>query len=183
MTRLYFASSVDGYIADADGEVGWLDAFQRDDFGFTSFLASVDTLVMGRETYDQAREFDYWPYEGKRIIVLTSRLLEPVPDDVELATGGVGPLAALLPSLGEVWIMGGAQTMGAFLELDAVDRIDIFVMPVVLGAGVPMFGRIAQQIPLRLEEQRVYPSGAVHLAYTAGPDDTLTLTAVGEQAD
>ncbi len=166
MTRLYFAASADGFIADRAGGVGWLDAFQQNNFGFSAFLASVDTLVMGRNTYDQARSFDYWPYDGKRIIVLTSRPLEPLPQDVENATGGAAPLAALLPSLGETWIVGGAKTMAAFLQLGAVDRIELFIMPVVLGAGIAMFAGVDAPIALKLEEESAYPSGAVHLTYS-----------------
>ncbi|MDQ2872077.1 MAG: dihydrofolate reductase family protein [Candidatus Eremiobacteraeota bacterium] len=148
------------------GGVGWLDAFQQDNFGFSTFLTTIDTLVMGRTTYDQARSFDYWPYGGKRIIVLTSRPLEPLPEDVEIATGGPEPLAALLASLGDVWIVGGAKTMSAFLQLGAVDRIELFIMPLVLGTGVPMFAGFEIPIALRLEEERAYPSGAVHLTYS-----------------
>ena len=179
MNRLYFAASMDGFIADERGGVEWLDQFQNQDFGFSAFLASVDTLVMGRTTYDQARAFDNWPYEGKRIIVLTSRDLRPLPGDVELASGGPKPLAASLSSMaaGDVWIMGGAQTMGAFLELGVVDRIDLFIMPVLLGRGLPMFTCAASEVPLRLEHEHVYPSGVVHLAYAA------TVPIAGERAD
>ncbi|HEY8297321.1 MAG TPA: dihydrofolate reductase family protein [Candidatus Baltobacteraceae bacterium] len=170
MIRLYFAVSLDGFIADEAGNVGWLDAFAENDFGFTTFLASIETLVMGRTTYDQARSFEYWPYDGKRIIVLTSRALEPLPEDVGLATGGPEGLAALLPSLGagDVWIMGGARAMGAFLDLGIVDRIDLFIMPVMLGRGIPMFRRDGGTDPgWQLEHSHAFPSGVVHLAYLA----------------
>ena len=106
-------------------------------------------------------------------------MVEPLPGDVELASGGPKPLAASLSGMtaGDVWIMGGAQTMGAFLELGVVDRIDLFIMPLLLGRGLPMFTCAAGEVAMRLEREHVYPNGVVHLTYAA------TEPIAGERAD
>ncbi|MEZ5117412.1 MAG: dihydrofolate reductase family protein [Candidatus Nanopelagicales bacterium] len=140
---LYAAISLDGYLADPDGGVGWLDQFDPGDLGYERFLAAVGSLVMGRATYDQVRTFGEWPYPGRRTAVLTHRPLDDdVPPDVE-AWDGTDPLSCLdrlnAASPGDVWIVGGAQTLRLFLDEDLVEETEVFVMPLLLRAGIPLW--------------------------------------------
>ena len=165
--RLYFATSLDGFIADAAGGVDWLHPYNTPEAKYAEFLAEIRTVVLGRATYEQARGFGPWEYPGKRGIVWTSRALEDPPEDVERYDGVAPELARRLRALddGDVWIVGGAKAQAALLAAGAVDLIDVFVVPLVLGAGIPMFAD-ASSSALQLVESGALRNGLVHLRYT-----------------
>jgi dihydrofolate reductase len=166
--RGYIATSLDGYIAAADGGVDWLQDFQAQDFGFAEFLEDIDTVILGRATYDQVRSFGVdWPYAGKRAVVLTSRPVEDLPDGVEPWNGPVEQLAAKLRAEGggDAWVVGGASVQRAFLEAGAFDRIELFVIPILLGDGVPLWPRSERQHRLSLTTMKVLEGGVVRLDY------------------
>ncbi len=148
MTARYimnFAVSADGFIADARGGVSWLDDFPAPEFGFDEFYEGVDVCLMGRHTYEQSIELgDGWGEDGKRAIVLTSRPIADAPDGLEIWRGAIPGLVARLNAdlLGDptVWIVGGAKTMTSFLTAGLVDQIEMYVVPVRLGEGLPPFG-------------------------------------------
>lgn len=164
--RLYAATSLDGFLADADGGIGWLSAYDSPEYGTEAFLVSVDALVMGRHTYDQVRGFEGdWPYPGKRVWVLTSRPLDDgAPPGVKAMADADALVEALRARGGLVWIVGGGRTMRAFLDRDAVDEVELFVMPVLLGAGIPLLPPGAGR-RLSLLETEPYRTGAVRLLY------------------
>ena len=165
--RIYCAVSLDGFIADHQGGVAWLDAFHDVDYGYTSFLASVNTVVMGRKSYELARSFGAWEYTGKRSIVLTTQTLTDLPPDVETTPGPVDMLARELRknARGDVWIMGGGQVMGAFLDAGAVDDIELYVIPIALGRGVPLFSSAGQPAVLKLLDHHRFTNGVVRTRY------------------
>ena len=165
--RLYFATSLDGFIADAAGGVDWLHPYNTPEAKYAEFLGEIRTVVLGRATYEQARGFGPWEYPGKRGIVWTSRALDDPPDGVERYGGDAAELARRLRALddGDVWIVGGAKAQAALLGAGAVDLIDVFVVPLVLGAGVPMFAA-ASSNALQLVESAAFRNGLVHLRYT-----------------
>jgi len=168
LLRLYIAASLDGFISTFDGGVSWLEPYQSPDLGYDDFMKSVGTVVMGRTTYEQALTFPGpWPYVGKRTVVLTSRPLDTRPPGVERWSGDVASLADHLraKSKKDVWICGGARTARAFLDLDQVDRIELYVIPVLLGEGLPLFERSPHQSSLRLEGTRAFGNGVVELVY------------------
>ena len=168
LLRLYIAASLDGFIATADGGVSWLDPYNEPELGYDQLMKSVGTVVMGRATYEQAIGFPGpWPNVGKKTIVLTSRPLKSPPKDVERWAGDVGSLADHLrtSSKKDVWICGGARTVRAFLDLDQVDRIELYVIPVLLGDGLPLFERSPHHSRLRLERSRSFKNGVVQLIY------------------
>ena len=167
--KIYVAVSVDGFIATPDGGVGWLDAFHGgdSDYGYAEFAAGIATVVMGRATYDQVRGFGDWPYGDKESVVVSSRAAGDLPDRTAVWTDGIPSLHRKLAdgSAGDVWVMGGARTMRAFVDLGVVDRIDLFVMPVILGGGIPLFGASSQHHRLPPPEVEAYPDGVVRLSY------------------
>jgi len=170
--RVYIAASLDGYVATADGGVGWLEAFQDGDYGYESFAQQIDTLVVGRATYNQVLGFGEWPYAGKRVYVLTSSPLESSPPPLTSAwLEGVEPLIARLHDEqrdADTWVMGGPETIQAFLERGAIDAYEVFLMPVLLGTGIPLFPRSDSATQLRLLEHRVYADGVGRLVYEPG---------------
>lgn len=173
--RGYMAASVDGFIADRDGGVGWLEPFQSVDSGYDAFLAGIGTVVFGRKTYDQVREFlGGWPYAGKRAIVVTSRPLNDAPDGVVSWSDDLSALIAMLrrdPGRdGDAWVVGGADLQSAFIELGALDTLDLFIVPVLLGDGVRMFRRSNPEPELSLVYSEVLGLGMVRLSYDLSGD-------------
>lgn len=166
--RAYIAMSVDGYVATEDGGVAWLEAFQAADYGYEAFIGEIAVIVTGRATFDQARGFGEWPYAGKRVVVLTSHPIDDPPPDTEAWHDGAEALAARLRAEapdGDAWVLGGPKTIDAFRRAGAVDTYELYVMPVLLGAGIPMFGRNDAPSLLGLANSHAYPDGAVRLIY------------------
>jgi dihydrofolate reductase len=142
MIRGYIASTLDGYIATTDHSFSFLDPYPAEDADYDAFYAEIGTLVMGRITYEVSRKaMDTWPYAGKRLIVVASRPIDDLPDDAETWTAGVD---ALIPHLRDearpdVWIVGGGRLQQAFIDRNALDRLDQFIVPVLLGGGIPLY--------------------------------------------
>lgn len=167
MIRGYMAMSADGYVADRDGGVHWLEPFQEVDCGYTTFIAGIDRVVMGRVTYEQIRAFGTgWPYPGKPGIVVASRDITGLDADVETWRGDVQSLAEHLAGLGgDTWVVGGAKLQSAFIDAGALGRLELFVIPVLLGGGVPLFESGARPVPLRLAGTETFGKGIVRLDY------------------
>jgi len=169
--RGYMAASVDGYIADAAGGVDWLEPFNAVDVGYARFIAGIGTVVMGRTTYDQCIGFGAeWVYAGKRGLVVTSRALSDPPADVAAWRDGIGALVQELRAIddGDVWIVGGAMLQSAFIEQGALDRLELFVMPLLLGSGVPLFRSMAQSQALSLDAVEQFDMDIARLDYRMG---------------
>lgn len=140
----YIATSLDGFIADADGSLEWLFTapFELGEHHYDAFIKTIRTVVMGRATYDwMAAQPDMpWPYANQRTIVVTSK---PLPDPVgPLETrSDVDALIAELRALddGTVWMLGGGALQMAFMERGALDEIEIYIAPRIIGGGAPLF--------------------------------------------
>jgi dihydrofolate reductase len=158
---VYIAVSADGYIAGPRGELDWLDAVQveGEDYGYAAFFRSVDTLVIGRQTWEVARGFPSWPYAGKRVIVLTHRPAEMTHGE-EIASGDVREVALG----GRTYVDGGAA-IRQFLDAGRVDDITLSIVPVLLGDGIRLFDRGLPPASLQLVDARSFPSGLVQLRY------------------
>lgn len=172
MIRGFIAASLDGYVADKDGGVDWLKPFEAVDYGYDAFIAQIGTVVMGRTTFDQIPSFGVgWPYAGKRGIVVTSRDLESPYDGVEAWRAGV---EALIPRLraqddGDAWIVGGAALQSAFIAAGAMDQLSLFIVPVTLGDGVPLFPKHDRGANrLQLLDVAALDRGMVRLNYALG---------------
>lgn len=164
----YLATSLDGFIARTDGSLDWLEAVQvaGEDYGYAEFFASVDTLVVGRRTYEAVAGFPSWPWSGKRVVVLSHRPLDARNGE----TRADGPLGALLEGLHaegarHAYVDGG-EVVRQFLAAGLLDRLTLSVVPVLLGEGRPLFGGVARA--LTLASTRAFPSGLVQLGYELG---------------
>ncbi|MYC32815.1 MAG: dihydrofolate reductase [Chloroflexi bacterium] len=163
----YVAASMDGYIADADGGVDWLPQGESDDYGYAEFYASVDALVMGRRTYDQVLGFGQWPYAGKPSYVFTGHPPDDNPHSVEFVDTNPAAFVQTVASQydGTVWLVGGGNLAEQFRRAGLIDEYLIFIIPVVLGRGIPLFGGDAPHTALELIETQTYSDGGVMLHY------------------
>jgi dihydrofolate reductase len=175
---LYIATSLDGYIAREDGSVDWLDSFQAsgNDYGYTAFYQQIGAVVMGSATYEQVLELlpDAWAYAPLPSYIVTTRELNTSRHaDIHLCQLDEMPnkLASLRQTLAKtekphIWLVGGGQLNHAFLQAGWVDKLIISVMPVVLGAGIPLFGAKPHHQHLRLEQSITDVDGVVQLTYS-----------------
>ena len=179
----YVATSVDGLISDANGSVDWLRPFFEIDYGFHGFLNSIDTVVMGRRTYERLLNSTKTnPYEGKRFVVL-SHMRSNGPHADLFWSGPLRGLMARLEAMGSksIWIVGGGSVAGTFLESGLLDEVQQFVMPLVLGSGTPLFGPVRETVPLYLKTSRSFPNGVLQLHYSTDegrPELAVVETAV-----
>jgi dihydrofolate reductase len=166
--HVFIAASLDGYIARGDGDIAWL--LQRDDpaeeHGYADFIADKDAIVMGRGTYEKVATFAPWPYD-RPVLVLSKQLAgTPVPPALEgkVRFADAAPAAALaeLERQGarRVYVDGG-QLIQAFLRAGLIEDMVITTVPVLIGAGRPLFGALSRDIDLALVASRSFPSGLV----------------------
>lgn len=169
---VFIATSIDGYIAKKNNDIDWLTQFtpptgedEDKDCGFSKFFSSVDALVMGRNTYNVVSHFDPWPYEGKRVIVLSSTLTS-VCKQAELFNGDITQLIKELHDDGvkHIYVDGGA-TISQFMNIGLIDQLIISLIPVVLGSGIPLFSKIVDDKWFRLDSSQVFSNGLVQLRY------------------
>lgn len=165
----YVASSVDGFIGPPDGSLDWLTRFEggAEDYGYKKFYASVDSVLLGRRTYEQSLGFGNWPYEGKRCWVFSRQQLGAPPADVTLTMNSPREVARQMKSekLRRAWLVGGGELAGAFRAEGLIAEYIISVIPVMLGKGIRLFGGNGAHEALTLVESQRYASGIVQLRY------------------
>lgn len=169
---VFIATSLDGYIARKNGDIDWLVKFnpptredEDKDCGYSKFYSGIDALVMGRNSYEVVSNFDPWPYQGKRVVVLSSTLTS-INEHAELFKGDITHLVEKLHADGikHIYVDGGA-TVSQFLNVDLVDQMIISLIPVVLGSGIPLFSKINNDKWCRLISSKPYSNGLVQLQY------------------
>jgi len=169
--RGFIAATLDGYIASRDGSFDWLEEFGKLDYGYDAFIAQIDTVVIGRRTYDQVQQLPGWPYAGKRAVIVTHRAVEDPPERAELWSGDIAELVNRLrkTAAGDVWVIGGSDLQQQFLETDGLDRIEVHVIPLLLGDGIPLWPRISRRRRLTLKSATPMAGGMVRLEYFIHP--------------
>jgi dihydrofolate reductase len=181
LVRYYAATTLDGYIAESDDNLDWLLKYEghyenadsdANQAGYDTFYEGIGALVSGSTTYEWVLDHaDEWPYAGKPCWVLSSREL-PKPEsdgvDVRVVSGRIPELIdEMLGSAGErdLWIVGGGNVASQFAEHGLLDRVEVTVVPVVLGAGKPLFEGRLPGGPMQLLGTRTHASGMVSLDY------------------
>ena len=168
---VFVGTSVDGFIARANGDLDWLPAGGGEPHGYNEFIASVDAIVIGRNTFETVLAFDSWPYGDKRVVVLSSRPvdLSVVAGVVEQMAGSPAEIVSQLAASGahHLYIDGGI-TIQRFLRAGLIQRLVITRVPVLIGDGIPLFGTLPNDIRLRHVATRHYPSGLVQSEYEVG---------------
>jgi dihydrofolate reductase len=172
-TSTFVGISLDGFLARLDGSLDWLKPFEGTEHGYTAFFETVDTLAIGRGTYDfvlgMLRSGLPWPYGGKRCVVMTHRPVEGQHQERAFA----GEPKDLLEELGKqgarhVYVDGGV-VIRSFLACGLLDEITVSIVPVLIGAGLPLFGGVALESGLRLEQARSFENGIAQLHYRVRP--------------
>jgi dihydrofolate reductase len=164
----YLATSADGFIARPDGDVAWLDRPRPpDEYGMPAFLKSVDTVVMGRTTWETGQKLGGAIVDGKRNIVLSRTLPAFAVPGAVVENIGPAELAQRLRSEKgrNIWLMGGADVFGGFLSAGAIDEIVIHIVPVLIGTGLPLLDAAPRQVELKLRSTRKFSDGVVRIHY------------------
>ncbi|MGH9598558.1 MAG: dihydrofolate reductase family protein [Terracidiphilus sp.] len=172
---VFCGASVDGFLARPDHALDFLRAGEQEPHGFEEFYGSVDVVVIGRKTFEVVLTFDKWFYGKKPVVVLSSRPLDfsSVHDGVvEQMSGEPAEIVAQLKARGfkHAYIDGGV-TIQRFLGAGLIDRLTVTRVPVLIGAGVPLFGPVPHDIGLRHVETRCYRGGLVQSEYEVGPEN------------
>ncbi len=157
------ATSADGFVADADGGFGFLRPYDPFALGFDAFLAGIDTVLMGRTTFEHVLAMGPWPYGGKRGVLVTSRPAE-LPDGMIAIPPDPAALAPALAALGarRVWNVGGPRTLAFSHAAGLLDRLELHVVPAAIGSGIPLGFAPAS---LALEEATTVPLGVARLRW------------------
>jgi dihydrofolate reductase len=181
LVRYYAATTLDGFIAESDDTLDWLLKYEgsyegadsdEGKAGYEQFYEGIGALVSGSTTYEWVLEHgSAWPYAGKPCWILSSREL-PKPEgedvDVRIVSGEIPDLIdEMLASAGErdLWIVGGGNVASQFADHGLLDRVEMTVVPVVLGEGKPLFERRLPGGPMQLLGTRAHSSGMVSLDY------------------
>ncbi|HET7373720.1 MAG TPA: dihydrofolate reductase family protein [Gemmatimonadaceae bacterium] len=162
---VFIAISLDGFIARSDGAIDWLSIVEREreDHGFAAFFESIDTVVMGRKTWQIALGFDPWPYAKKRVVVLSHEPRHSSHGE-EFWSGDAAALLDTLNGSRRIYADGGT-VIAQLLAADRIDDLTISIVPILLGAGTPLSPAIGRDIRLRLTKHRTFESGLVQLQY------------------
>jgi dihydrofolate reductase len=165
--KLFIASSLDCYIAREDGGIDWL--FTDDDYGYTKFYDSIDTIIVGRKSYDQSLTFDDYPYKGKKVYVFTRKKIRKNNNeqDVEYINTNIQDfVTSLTQSIGkDIWLIGGGEIVSVLLNAGLVDEIILSIHPIILGTGIPLLRDIQKEVNLKLENSLSFDSGLTQLYY------------------
>ncbi len=178
---VYIATSADGYIATLDGNVDWIhtagnekaDMTSNPDMGFGNFMASVDCMVMGRKCMEMISSMnltpEQWPYGDTHIVVLSNTITTPpenMKGKVEMFSGEITDLVKKLENKGfrHTYIDGGS-TITSFLNHRLINEMTITRVPLLLGAGIPLFGKLGNQINLAESEATAFANDFVQVKY------------------
>lgn len=168
------AASADGYIARTDGDVDWLNRPRTSgDYGMREFYGSIDTILWGRKTYEMALAFQKQGIPGAgfdpkvKNYVFSRRPPQDAPAEVEFVTESIPVFAARLRATPgkDIWMMGGAGLIGAFLDAGEIDEFIIHAIPTFIGEGIPLIAPGRRTVDLDLVSSHGYADGVVQLHY------------------
>jgi dihydrofolate reductase len=166
---VYVAVSADGFIARRDGSVDWLDCPNlKGDHGMGAFYRSIDTCVLGRKTYDVSVKFGMADgYAGKKNYVFSRTVAKAASQKVNVVSEDVHIFSERLRSENgkDIWLVGGAELVAAFLDSGQVDEFIIHVIPTMIGEGIPLVAPRHRNVPLKLLTTKRFPDGVVRLHY------------------
>jgi len=166
---VFVGTSLDGFIARRNGEFDFLPADGGEPHGYNEFIATVDAIVMGRNTFETVLTMSPWPYGDKRVVVLSSRPIDlsaAAGAKVEHMSGAPAEIVSKLAATGahHLYIDGGI-TIQRFLRAGLIQRLIITRVPVLIGDGISLFGALPHDIRLRHIATKQYPSGLVSSEY------------------
>lgn len=176
---VYVATSADGYIARPDGDVEWLNRRPHTvDYGMCAFYKTIDTILLGRKTYDWA--LAYYKKKGikdgmfdKKVAnyVFSRKPPKRAAPGTEFVSEPVKAFARRLRATPgkHIWMMGGGELIASFLDAGEIDEFEIHVIPTFIGKGIPLVAPRHRDVSLVLRSARKYPDGVVRLRYHVAP--------------
>ncbi len=167
---VYIGTSIDGFIADTNGNVDWLEKFANHDVfeGFAEFMKAIDAVVVGRGTFEKVLTYPSWPY-SKKVFVLSTTLTtipQRLGDKAEILSMRPRDILKHLEGKGfsRIYVDGG-RTIQNFLRDDCIDEMIISTVPVLLGSGIPLFGALDVHLMFKHEQTDVFSNGLVKSRY------------------
>jgi len=167
---VHIGTSADGYIARPDGDLEWLTSRPKPEgfYGMSAFMASIDTKLLGRKTYEKSLRMGA-KFDSKNRTIVFSRNAPPAdaPSGVEFAIGAIGRYVdSLREQPGkDIWLMGGGDLIASFLDEQVIDEFVVTVAPVFIGDGIPLIARRHRHVPLDLQSVERFEDGVVQLRY------------------
>lgn len=169
--KLYIAASLDGYIAQLDGDMDWLLEFPitpNENYGYDDFYETVDTVIMGGRTYRDILCMDFvWPYKNKKVYIISrSQLMKK--DDIEFITDNVIEEISRLQEVEgkDIWLVGGSEIIAMLLNKEMVEEIIITYIPITLGNGIRLFSDSARESKWILKDTKSYPNSVSQVTYS-----------------
>jgi dihydrofolate reductase len=167
---VHIATSADGYIARPDGDLEWLTSRPAPEgfYGMNAFMKSIDTMLLGRKTYEVSLRLGA-KFDSKNPTIVFSRHAPPAdaPPGVEFVNGAITPFVSRLREQPgkDIWLMGGGELIASFLDEQAIDEFVVSVVPVFIGDGIPLIARRHRRVPLDLRSVERFEDGVVQLHY------------------
>lgn len=166
---LYIAATLDGYIAADNDDLSFLSVVESpgEDYGYSDFVKTVDTVIIGRKTYDKVLTFGIpFPHQDRKCYVL-SRTKKGKDDNVEFFSGDILELIANIRQTDgkDIYIDGGAELVFELMKQNLIDRFVVSIIPIFLGGGISLFKSGRQKQNLKLIDSKTFPSGLVQLWY------------------
>jgi dihydrofolate reductase len=162
---LFISMTADGKVARLDGRTDWILTDQ--DYGFNSFFETVDTLVMGRKTFEKCLSLGPWPYEDKKTFVASSTLKNDFGSSVEIFNRDPCIFIEELKDAkgGKIWLVGGVQLARTLMEENLIDEVILNIHKEMLGEGIELFPLPIHSMFWTLDDNQVFPSGLIQARY------------------
>ena len=163
--KLFVAVSLDQFIARSDGRVDWL--FTDQDYGYQEFYQSIDTLLMGRKTYDQVLTFGEYPYPEKKSYIFTRNPALKAKAPIEFVSSDSSEFIKNLKQKSgkDIWLVGGGELTRYCFQHHLIDELILSIHPILLGEGIPLFSGLPQDIPLQFVAVKNFSTGLVQAHY------------------
>ena len=167
---LYTAASLDNFIARPDGAIDWLHSpeylIENEDYGYGDLYQSIDTTLMGNKTYQFILNQEVpFPYPDKSNFVFSHSAIHQDTQYVRFITSSIIEFVRNLKDDNgkDIWLVGGGQVNTLLLINDLIDKIILFLVPIILGEGIPLFQGHSKEAKFDLESSRSYESGLIQL--------------------
>ncbi|WP_299529103.1 dihydrofolate reductase family protein [Ulvibacterium sp.] len=170
--KLYIATSLDGFIAREDGSLDWLYALPNPnqiDHGYADFFESIDTIIMGKGTYEEILGFGVeWPYSNCQTYILTTdKNFKAKTEKTKIIHQVNNPVVEQMKSNADkdIWIVGGGKTITHFIDLELIDEMILCLIPTILGKGIKLFPNNPKETTFELRKSETFETGVVNLTY------------------
>lgn len=167
---LFIAMSLDGYIAKPDGDISFLDDMNQEgeDYGYNAYIEMVDTILLGRKTYDKIRSMGVENPYGERDVYVITRTAKKNSGNIIFYSGDIKQLVTSLKSKPgkNIYCDGGAEIIAQLLQENLIDEMTVSIIPILLGEGIRLFTATSAQQKLKLTHCKSFERGLVQLHYT-----------------